>query len=211
MPTARVISLLPYLALVMLAGPAGAVPPARDGWPQFELTPMAGYRSGGSFEDAGNGDSLDVAESGSYGLVLNIDHDANTQWEFMLSRQSTSLKPGPSTAPDFDLDILHASAGGIYVWRDAQVEPFIGAGFGVTRMSPDGSGYDDETRLLFQLVGGYKFWLTRNIGLRLELRGYTTFMDTDAAVFCGGGACVAKVDATGFGQLEASAGLSVRF
>lgn len=207
MQTDRGVALIACLVLVALAAPAGAAPPARD----VELTPMAGYRGGGSFEDAGNGETLDVDESGSFGLVLNIDHDANTQWEFMLSRQNTSLSPGPSAAPGFDLDNLHVSAGGIYVWRGEKVEPFLGAGFGATRMSPDASGFDDETQLMFQLVGGYKFWLTHNVGLRLELRGYTTFMDTDAAVFCGNGACVARVEGTGFGQLEANAGLSVRF
>ncbi|MAT64905.1 MAG: hypothetical protein CMN57_04615 [Gammaproteobacteria bacterium] len=200
----RYLCVFPLLALTL---PAAAAPPARD----IELTPIAGYRGGGGFEDTGNGESLDLDESASYGLVLNIDHDANTQWEFMFSRQNTSLKPGPTAAPGFDLDVTHFSAGGIYVWRDEKVEPFIGAGLGVTHMSPDGSGYDDETRVMFQFNGGYKFWLTRNIGLRLELRGYTTFMDSDAAVFCAGGACVAKVESTGFGQLEGNVGLSVRF
>ncbi|HSH28589.1 MAG TPA: hypothetical protein VK971_01680 [Thiohalobacter sp.] len=200
----RCLFVLPLLALTL---PAVAAPPTGD----IELTPIAGYRGGGGFEDTGSGDSLDLDEAGSYGLVLNIDHDANTQWEFMFSRQATSLKPGPSVAPGFDLNVRHFSAGGIYVWWGERVEPFIGAGFGVTHMSPDGSDYDDETRLMFQLNGGYKFWLTRNIGLRLELRGYTTFMDSDAEVFCAGGACVARVESSGFGQLEGIAGLSVRF
>ena len=200
----RYLYVLPLLALTL---PAGATPPARD----IELTPFAGYRGGGSFEDNASGDSLDLDEAGSYGLVLNIDHDANTQWEFMLSRQATSLEPGPTAVPDFDLDVTQFSAGGIYVWRDEKVEPFIGAGFGVTHMAPDDSNYDDETRIMFQLNGGYKIWLTRNIGLRLELRGYTTFMDSDAEVFCAGGACVARVESSGFGQLEGNAGLSVRF
>lgn len=178
-----------------------------------ELTPIAGYRSSGSFEDPNTAQTLDLDDSASYGLILNMDHDANTQWEFMLSRQSTQLQTGPSFVGSglFDLDVTYFSAGGIYVWRDPKVEPFIGAGIGVTHMAPDESRYDSETRVLLQLVGGYKFHLTDNIGLRIEARGYGTLLNSDAQVFCGDGQCVARVESDGFGQLELNAGLVVRF
>lgn len=181
--------------------------------PGIELTPIAGYRSSGSFKDPNTEQTLDLNESGSYGLILNIDHDANTQWEFMLSRQPTELQTGPAFVGTglFDLDVTYFSAGGIYVWRDPKVEPFIGAGIGVTHMAPDDAQYDSETRVLLQLVGGYKFHLTDTIGLRIEARGYGTLLDSDAAVFCGNGVCIARVESDGFGQLEFNAGVVVRF
>lgn len=181
--------------------------------PRVELTAVAGYRSGGEFKDPDTDETLDLDEGGSVGLILNIDHDANTQWEFMLSHQATELETGPAFVAQgrFDLDVTYFSAGGIYVWRDPKVEPFIGAGIGVTHMAPDDSQYDSETRVLLQLVGGYKFHLTDNLGLRVEVRGYGTLLDSDAAVFCGNGACIARVESDGFGQAEVNAGLTLRF
>lgn len=181
--------------------------------PRMEITPMAGYRGGGEFRDPDTDETLDLDEGASAGLILNIDHDANTQWEFMFSHQATELETGPAFLAQsrFDLDVTYFSAGGIYVWRDPKVEPFIGAGVGVTHMAPDDSQFDSETRALLHLVGGYKLHLTDNLGLRIEVRGYLTLMDSDAAVFCGNGACIARVESDGFGQAEVNAGLALRF
>ncbi len=195
---------------VALAGVPGA---AWSNQPSVEITPLVGYRSHGSFKDTDSEQTRDLDESASFGLILNIDHDANTQWEFMLSRQSTELQLGPLFTGDrlFDLDVTYFSAGGIYVWRDPKIEPFVGAGFGITYMSPQDSRYDSETRAMIQLVAGYKFFLTEQIGLRIEARGYGTLVDSDAAFFCGDGQCIVRVESDGFGQLELNAGLVVRF
>lgn len=206
----QVVSTLATLLMISSSGlprSALAAPPA------VEITPMAGYRGSGGFKDPDTDATLDLDESSSFGLILNVDHDENTQWEFMLSRQSTEMQTGAAFMGDrlFDLDVIYATAGGIYVWRDPKVEPFVGAGIGFTHMAPDDTQYDSETRLLFSLVGGYKFLLTDSIGLRIEVRGYQTLMSSDTAVFCGNGSCVARVESDGFGQLEFNAGLVVRF
>ncbi len=189
---------------------AAALETAEQG---IEITPIVGYRSGGSFEDATTLETLKLDAAASYGLVINIDHDASTQWEFVYSHQNTELQLGPSFTGNhqFDLDVDYLSFGGAYVWRDARVQPFIGAAVGIAHLAPQDSSYAAETRLLLQLSGGYKYFLTPNLGLRLEARGYATLMDTDAAVFCGNGSCIARVNSRGFGQLEVNAGLDMRF
>lgn len=181
--------------------------------PRMEITGFAGYRTGGDFKEPTTGERLKLDSDGSLGLILNIDHDANTQWEFLFSHQSTRLKPAPlfTGEPRFDVEVYYLSGGGIYVWRDPKVEPFLGAGIGIAHFSPQDSRYDSETRALFSLTGGYRFRLTDNIGLRLEARGYYTLLNTNAAVFCGNGACIARVDSTGLTQVEVNAGLSLRF
>ncbi len=197
------------LAIALPAFSAYAVPPE----PNVEITPLIGYRSGGSFTDTNTGDDLDLDDSGSYGLVINVDNDANTQWEFIYSHQETSMQLTQlfMGQPVFDLDIDYFSFGGSYVWRDPRYVPFIGAGFGVTYMSPSDSQLDSETRAMLQVGGGYKIFLTKNIGLRLEGRAYMTALESDAAVFCGNGACFARVESDGFSQFELSAGLIARF
>ncbi|MBU1192602.1 MAG: outer membrane beta-barrel protein [Gammaproteobacteria bacterium] len=179
----------------------------------MEITPLIGYRSGGNFTDPNSGEDLDLDEGGSYGLLLNIDHDANTQWEFLYSHQDSELQLAQLFVGErvFDLDIDYFSFGGTYVWRDPRVEPFISAGIGVTHMSPEDDRLDSETRAMLQLGGGYKFFLTKNIGLRLEVRGYATALSSDSEIFCGNGACIARVDSSGFSQYEINAGLNARF
>ncbi|MCA1805526.1 MAG: outer membrane beta-barrel protein [Xanthomonadaceae bacterium] len=181
--------------------------------PGMEISGFAGYRWGGNFKDPVSDERLELDDEGSIGLILNIDHDANTEWEFLFSHQSTRLQPAPlfTGTSRLDVDVSYLSGGGIYVWRDPRVESFLGAGIGVAHFSPQDSRYDSETRALFSLAGGYRFRLTDNIGLRLEARGYYTLLNTNAAVFCGNGGCIARVDSSGLTQVEINAGLSVRF
>ena len=197
-------------ALTGLAHSACAAGPAVHA----ELTPMIGYRSGDSFEDPDTGESLDLDDGANQGVIFNLDHDPNTQWEILYSRQDSELtlaQPflGQSS---LDVDIQYFSVGGIYVFHDQAhpgIEPFVGAGVGVTHMSPD--GLDSETEPLLNLVAGYKFFLTDNLGLRLEARAYATALESDAAIFCGNGGCIARVESEGFWQYEFNAGAALRF
>lgn len=201
------LSMAVVVLAVLMPGPLLAAPGP------VEITPMVGYRTSGSFKDPRTDATLDLDENTSFGLVLNMDYDRNTQWEFTLSRQTTSLQTGTvfSGDPRFDLDVTYATAGGIYIWRDPSVEPFIGASLGISHMAPDDGRFDSETRVLLSLVGGYKFRLSDRIGLRIEVRGYETLMSSDTGIFCGNGGCAARVDGQGFGQLEFNAGLTLRF
>lgn len=189
---------------------AHAAPPPGYG---VEITPLIGYRFGGSFQDPNTGDTLDLDEGTSYGLAVNIDHDANTQWEFIYSHQQSELRLAQMFMGQrlFGLDIDYFSVGGSYIWHDPRAEPFIAAGIGITHMSPQDGGLDSETKVMLQLAGGYKFPLTRNLGVRLEARAYATALDSDAEVFCGNGACIARIESSGFAQYEINAGLALRF
>lgn len=199
--------------LILMLGWQPPVTAAEPPGTSFQMTPMVGYRSGGSFEDEASGADLDLDSGSSYGLVINVDHDANTQWEFLYSHQDSELQlPQPFLGRrQFGLDVDYFSVGGTYLWRNPRVQPFIGAGIGVTYMSPEDSRLDSETRLMLQFAAGYRFVLAKNVGLRLEARGYGTAVDSDTAFFCGDGACIVRVDSSGFSQLEFNAGLSLGF
>jgi hypothetical protein len=213
MPSTRHPYAVPAVLTALLVTSAFPTLAQPDTKPGMEITGFAGYRWGGNFKDPGSDERLKLDSDGSLGLILNIDHDANTQWEFLFSYQSTRLQPAPLFTGEsrFDADVTYISGGGIYVWHDPRVEPFLGAGIGIAYLSPQDPRYDSETRALFSLTGGYRFRLTETIGLRLEARGYYTLLNTNAAVFCGNGACIARVDSSGLTQVEINAGLSVRF
>ena len=57
---------------------------------------------------------------------------------------------------------------------------------------------------------GAKIFFNKNLGLRFDLRGIYTALNSDTAVFCSGG-CSIKVVSSGFVQTEISAALMMRF
>lgn len=205
-----------YRTLTLALALAGASPCTFAAGPALnaELTPMIGYRSGDSFKDPNSGDTLDLDDGANQGVIFNLDYDPNTQWEILYSRQDSALQLAQpfQGQNSVDVDIQYVSFGGIYIFHDKLhpgVKPFLGASVGITHMSPD--GLDSETKPVLSLVAGYKFFLTDNFGLRLEARGYATALESDAAIFCGNGACIARVESEGFWQYELNAGAILRF
>ena len=89
----RNVTVLTVSAMVL----AGMLAPEAhaDDHPRFEITPFAGYRTGGGFkiEDAeGNtSGSVDVGDDASYGVDLGLYRDDNSFYEFLYSQQQASL------------------------------------------------------------------------------------------------------------------------
>ena len=77
------------LALLLAAFLAATVAQAQETSYKFELTPFAGLTTGGDFEDLTSTAELSLDDSSSFGLILNIEESANTQWEFLYSLQAT--------------------------------------------------------------------------------------------------------------------------
>ncbi|MDJ0917436.1 MAG: outer membrane beta-barrel protein [Woeseiaceae bacterium] len=208
-----VAALILGLFSLLLAAPAIAQSqPLR-----YEVTPYAGYRVGGSFADEASETEFDLQESNAFGLIINGRVDANTQWEFLLGRQSTSVDTeGLSVGdPILDLDVDYFQLGGTYLFDGDDVRPFVALTLGATRFRPDLSGFGSETFFSASLGGGWQFNATKRLGVRLEARAFTTFLDSNSQLFCrldaGGAACLITVDAKTLTQWEARAGLVFRF
>jgi hypothetical protein len=183
----------------------------------FEITPFAGYRVGGTFGND-EGEDLELDDGGSFGVVLNLMADANTQWELGWSRQAadadlTGLDAG---AGETGIDIDYLQLGGTYLWDGALARPFMVATVGLTRFDPDDSRFGAETDFSFSIGGGLKVWPAQRIGLRLEGRFYGTVVDSDSSIFCfsgpnTGGRCLISASGDVLWQWEMMAGVVVRF
>lgn len=199
--------LAPVAALVLLLpSPAGA---GRD----VELTPFAGFRFGGSFEDNVAGVDLDVREGAGFGLILDVQADPDTQYELFYGFQRTRLDTDGlfGGAPLFDLDIHYLHIGGTYLLPGERVRPFVAGGLGLTFFIPEGAGPGSETRFSVSLGGGMKVPFSNRVGLRLEARGFLTILPESTEIFCvsaGGAACDVRVDGDLFGQVQLLAGIS---
>lgn len=180
-----------------------------------ELTPFAGFRFGGGFEDNVTGVDLDVREGAAFGLILDVQADPDSQYELFYAVQRTRLETDGffgGTAL-FDLDIHYLHIGGTYVVPGERVRPFVAGGLGLTVFVPRGDGPGSETRFSVSLGGGAKVPLSRRVGLRLEARGFLTILPESTEIFCvsaGGAACDVRVQGDVFGQVQLLAGISFR-
>lgn len=201
-------------AFILIFFPAFAPLPGLSSTAQaVEVAPFTGFRYGGDFEDASTLSGFAVGDSSAHGLLLDFDSEPGKQIEVLLSRQSTQLwAAGPYTGnPLFRLTIDYCHIGGLYMLPDyRRVRPFVSGTFGLTQMAPQRSGLTTEYYPSLSLGAGAKFFPTRNLGLRFDMRAIYTMANADTAIFCNGG-CTIKVRSNGFVQTEIGAALLVRF
>jgi len=178
---------------------------------ETNVSVFAGYRSGGEFEETDTGQKLRIDDEQSLGISISAPYTKNTKLEFVYSHQESRLSS--DTAPEdvlIDLDIDYFHIGGLYTWPSERVEPYIVGTLGATYYNPSG-GYDDEFRPSIGFGLGSFVYLTKNLGLKFEARGYTTMLDSGGAAFCGDSGCRIIAASSTLWQSELQAGLSLRF
>lgn len=184
---------------------------------KFEITPFAGYRIGGHFEDVDSGIEYELSESNAQGIAFNILANPNGQWEILYAHQDTELDTqGLFTSDPFiDIKIEHFQLGGTYLFDGDTTRPFIALTVGVSRFDPQPAEFDPETFFSATFAGGLHIMANKRVGLRLEGRVFGTFLNNSSTIFCssvgGAGACLIEIDGTILTQWEARVGLVFRF
>jgi len=200
-------------ALLCLSTPSTA----QDRPFKFEITPFAGYRVGGSFDEKDGDGRIELNDSNAQGIMFNIKASPNTQYELLYARQSTdAITEGfLVNDPSFDLDVEYYHFGGTYLFDGDTTRPFLALTIGLSQFDPGFSDSNSESFFSASLGGGIQLNATKRLGVRLEARVFTTFVDEDSKIFCvsdgGSGACLIQVDARTLTQWEARAGLVFRF
>jgi opacity protein-like surface antigen len=215
----KFMAALPMALATMLAlAPAPALSQVSEY--RVSVTPLIGYRMGGQFdgddEDEESGSEVDLDDASTFGLILNMPADANTEWELFYSRQSAGLDSATvALEPGLELEVTHILLGGTYVGEGEMMRPFLSGGIGAAHLSPDGAGYDSDTVFAFGLGGGAYFFPESRVGLRLEGRMLGSVIDSDSAIFCGsasgGATCAFRTSGDLLLQFEIFAGLVARF
>jgi hypothetical protein len=183
-----------------------------------EITPFGGYRLGGDFFELITEQPVDLDGSVSFGVVVDIPlrRSPGFQMEGLFSHQQADLtiEPtqhgGPVTIARATVD--HWLGGGLQEFGDGdRVRPFLTGMLGLTRYAGDG---DSEIRFALSAGGGVKLFPTRHIGLRLDGRVYTTFVEADVGLFaCSSfsGTCLVGFRADVVWQVEGTAGVVFKF
>ena len=201
------------LAILVLAAPAVAQEEAF----RFEVTPYLGYRLGGNFDEQDGDRQFELEESDALGLMISGRVQPNTQWEVLYGRQSTEVDTEGLFVDDplLDIDVDYIHFGGTYLFEGDNVRPFIALTLGVTHFDPAPGEFGSESFFSASIGGGWQMNATKRLGVRLEARAFTTFVESDSDIFCasggGGAACLITLDSETLTQWEARAGLVFRF
>ena len=179
-----------------------------------EISVFSGYRMGGELTSASSGNTAEFDDSSSLGFIFATDYGPEHVMEFLYSKQNTALREigaYPFTGNTlFNVDIEYFQLGGSQIWSDKKIDKFFGAGLGIIQLDPDDAAFTSKSRFAMSFGGGMVYKITKNIGLRLELRAYfSTF--SSSSTFCDeGNDCI--IVGNGFmQQLDANAGIRFRF
>jgi len=189
---------------------------------RVELTPLAGYRFGGSLTLVDTVDGVDqyreleVADHAAWGAQIAVRVSSDSEAEVLYARQDTRLQTSGlfTGQPVFGLALETWQFGGNYLFGEEsqRVRPYLGVGLGLTRLLPKAEGLQDETRFSASFAGGVKLWLARNLGLRFEARGFLTVLESDRETFCTSpGTCHVDTHAADIFQAELRGGVVLRF
>lgn len=217
----RAAALIVVLGLTQPAVAADDARPREAGEYRVAVTPIPGYRMGGSFDDEDSEDEVELDDDSMVGLIINapyrsVTSDDYTEWELYLSRQTAGLDSAPAGVdPGLEIDITHVLLGGTYVGAGRTLRPFLSAGIGAAHLSPDASGYDSDTVFAFGIGGGAQILPANRVGARLEGRLLGAVVDSDSSIFCvsgsEGAACAFRASGDVLWQWEVVAGVTVRF
>ena len=177
----------------------------------IEVMPFGGYRFGGDFFEIVAERAVDLDGAPALGFVLNVPLYEGLQVEALLTHQSAHVSVAQPFGPPmrWHVTVDHLQGGGLQEFAGGRVRPFATGVLGLTRYAALG---DSEIRFTVGAGGGVKLFPLSHVGVRLDGRVYTTFLDADARFLaCGPGVCVTALHVDVVWQAEFTAGLVVRF
>jgi hypothetical protein len=201
-----ILGRLLLIALVLLARPASGAAQS------VEVTPFGGYRFGGDLFELAAGRELDSDGAATAGAVVNVAIAGDSWFEALVSHQWSSLSlPEDAYGPAERVRIAVDQwlAGGRQDFAAGRSRLFLTGLVGLTRYAADD---DAEVRFAVSAGGGVRWPVQRRLGVRLDARVFTTFVDADgSATACGPRGCLVGLDVDVAWQFEFTAGLAVAF
>lgn len=185
----RVVLLLLMVLFVLTASaPARAQFGPYDKW---EIAPFAGHEGGGSYpvSDSLIVDKIRVDSGTSYGTFIDRSLSENAAFEFLWNRNSTSFSARIAGTnqyfKSFDSDIDQYSFGLSYMFLNSErkFRPYAAGGIGFTHQS-NSAGIANRTDLSYSLGGGVKYFASKHVGFRGDLRWLPTRASKSPATFC---------------------------
>ncbi len=164
---------------------------------RFEVTPFVGYETSGSYpisifsNTGGSGpvNSLQVNDALAFGTFLGYNITENTQLEFMWDRNNTSFNARNALTGQyfkaFNSDIDQFQFGGLYMLLNTEhrLRPYVAGSLGFTHDN-NFNGTPNRTEFAFSVGGGVKYYISRHIGLRGDIRYMPTYGNSSYGTYC---------------------------
>ncbi len=177
-----------------------------DAQERFELDPFVGYETSASYPvNPASGptgsaaiDRLRVNDSLAFGTFIDYSLTENFQPEFMWNHNNTSYSAHDiltnSYISAYHSDIDQYQFGGLYMFRNSEVKlrPYVAASIGFTHDS-NSNGTPNRTEFSYSLGGGVKYYLSRHVGLRGDIRYLPTYGSSSNELYCYFGCYYASV------------------
>ena len=184
----------------------------------FELTPLIGYRWGGTIHDYQTDlfrTDAEVQSSANYGIIFAVPvNHYGMKVELMVDHQSSRFQDSnglfePSTDLG-DVDVTYYQAGMIFPFAvSRELIPYGVFGVGLANIDPKVRNATSEDAFSMNFGIGMKVPINRYLGVRLEGRGYFTFLSDHTHDHCHD--CYYYDGGDGFYQGEINLGLTDRF
>jgi hypothetical protein len=178
----------------------------------FEIAPLAGYRFGNDLFELAANRSVDTDGAPAVGVAVNVAMWNGLSFEGMVTRQKASVvgQTDAFTPPTrVRVVVDQYFAGGRQDFGTGRARPFLTGLLGLTRYAADG---DNEIRFAVSGGGGVHLALQRHLGVRLDSRVFSTFVDVDThGAACGGRGCLVGLHVNVAWQVEFTAGLAAMF
>lgn len=174
------------LLTLLFAWPA-AVALANDTRQSFSLSPIVG---GYLFDN-----ELELKNARFYGIRLGYDFSSRIGAELLLAGLDTEEDRNGGEDVDALIGRLELLR---YFPGESPMRPYLAAGLGVARLSPDGLGSDNNAQVAYGT--GFKFAFSDRTALRLDVRHIIDFNDKDQ-----------QRDSDPLHNFEASGGLAFSF
>jgi hypothetical protein len=179
-----------------------------------EVSPFYGYRFGGGFVELYTAQRFDLDGAPATGVALDVrlydDDDFQIEGLFTHQAANVLVAAGPGRpVMQWRVSADHWLAGGLQEFNGGRVRGFTTGMAGLTRYAAEG---DSEFRFTVSAGGGVKMFPARRVGIRLDGRVFSTFLDGGGnAIACTPGVCLVGLHVHVAWQAEFTAGVIVRF
>jgi opacity protein-like surface antigen len=160
---------------------------------QVELFGFGGYMTYSGLQVSKGTVSFD--DGPNYGFGLDVEIDRGLLVELNYTHQQTSARLVPYngiTTPLFDMNTHYFQLGAQYEFRKTSKQrafPFALFTVGATLFDAKDASINDEWRFSVAFGGGGKFYLAKNLGLRLQGRILMPMTFSGGGMWCGTGGC----------------------
>jgi len=196
------------LALFLMTAAFLSAPLWAGNW---EVGPTVGQRFGGRFVETETGTVHDVNAAPAYGFFVGRNFDyGNREAEFLYSRQESDMDlNGFNGMDEVNLSIEQYYFGLTQLFGEDKFRPFLEGLIGFTHFNFS-DAFKAQTLFSLGAAGGFRYYATKHIGLRLDGRVYATFSGGNTAVACNGG-CAMSYSGSAFWQGEITPSIFVQF